>query len=205
MSFGNRAGVVTGERVGPFEGAGWRVEQAAGPHWVERASLTRLIGYLIDKHHVYARRQIAIIGASLAGLTGGREEANPGLARVRRLFKILRQEMLFHMEKEEVSLFPHIIRTETAHGLAEPQAAPYFGSMRGPVRMLMHEHDELCAMFDRIREATDDYTPPRGADADYSSLCHALRDLEADVLQLVHLEDSVLFPRALSMEQGEHP
>lgn len=195
-----------GKGVGLFEeAAGRRVGQAAGPHWVERASLTRLIGYLTDKYHVYARRQIALIGALLAELSEEQEESRPEMPRVRELFKVLRQEMLFHMEKEEVSLFPHIIRTETALGCAEPPAAPYFGSMRGPVRMLMREHEDLCGMFDEIRAATDDYTPPDGAGAGYTTLCHALRDLEADVTQLMHLEDGVLFPRALRLERGERP
>jgi len=180
-----------------------REEQTAEPCRLDLVPLTKLIGYLIDKHHVYARRQVAAVAALLAELSDAREEGRPELARVRGLFKCLRQELLFHMEKEEVSLFPHIIRTETAATGGEPQAAPDFGPMRDPVRMLMREHDELCAMLDRIRAATNDYTPPRDGPAGYRVLCQALRDLEFDLLQLIHLEDNILFPRALKLERGE--
>ena len=166
----------------------------------DSTSLTKLIGYLIDKHHVYARRQMAGIGALLAKLSAAHEQSYPELAHVRGLFKVLRQELLLHMEKEEVSLFPRIIRTETAARRDEPQAAPYSGSMRDPIRMLMHEHDGLCAMLDEIRAATNDYTPPPGACESYRTLHQSLRDLELDLLQLIYLEDSMLFPRALGME-----
>lgn len=67
--------------------------------------------------------------------------------------------------------------------------------------MLMREHDELCAMLDEIRAATNDYTPPRGACESHGALYRALRDLEFDLLQHIHLEDNVLFPRALGMER----
>jgi regulator of cell morphogenesis and NO signaling len=178
-------------------------KQVAEPCRFDQIPLTKLIAYLIDKHHVYARRQVAGISALLAELSEAHEKIRPELTRVRGLFKVLRQELLFHMEKEEVSLFPHIIRTEMAAGGDEPQANPYFGSMRDPVRMLMHEHDQLCAMLDEIRAATNDYTPPLDAGASYRTLCRALRDLEFDFLQLIHLQDNILFPRALRLESGE--
>lgn len=200
-----RISEATEETLRLLEEARRREAQIAEPCRLDLVPLTRLIGYLIDKHHVYARRQLAAIGALLAELSGAREESRTELARVRGIFKVLRQELLFHMEKEEVSLFPHIIRTETTATGGEPQTAPYFGPMRDPVRMLMREHDELCAMLDEIRAATNDYTPPGDGCASYSVLCQALRDLEFDLLQLIHLEDNVLFPRALKLERGECP
>lgn len=181
-----------------------REEQIVEPCRLDLLPLTRLIGYLIDKHHVYARRQVAAIATLLAKLSAGHEKSPPELPRVRGLFKVLRQELLFHMEKEEVSLFPQIIRTETNLCRPEPPAAPDFGPMRDPVRMLMHEHDQLCAMLDEIRAATNDYAPPLGAGASYRALCQSLRDLEFNLLQLIHLEDSVLFPRALGAEPRRH-
>ncbi|HEX6622623.1 MAG TPA: hemerythrin domain-containing protein [Pyrinomonadaceae bacterium] len=175
-----------------------RVGALRGP---DSASLTKFIGYLIDKHHVYARRQAAAIAALLARLSAAHEQCRPELARVRSLFEVLRRELLFHMEKEEVSLFPRIIQTEAAATRGEPREAAHTRSARDPIRMSMDEHDGLCAMLDEIRAATNDYAPPRGACADYRTLCRALRDLELDLLHLIYLEDRVLFPRALEMER----
>jgi regulator of cell morphogenesis and NO signaling len=176
-----------------------RVGELRGP---ESASLTKLIGYLIDKHHVYARRQAAAIVVLLAKLSAAHEQSHPELARVRSLFVLLRQELLFHMEKEEVSLFPRIIQAEAAATREEPPEATHTPPVRDPIRMLMHEHDGLCSMLDEIRAATNDYTPPAAACANYRTLCRALRDLELDLLHLIYLEDRVLFPRALGMEHG---
>src|SRR5215207_1541759 len=94
-----------------------RVGELRGP---DSASLTKFIGYLIDKHHVYARRQAAAIVALLAQLSAAHEQGQPELARVLDLFEALRRELLFHMEKEEVSLFPRIIQTEAAATRDEP-------------------------------------------------------------------------------------
>ena len=195
-------GLKTGEIVRSLEEAS-RLEARVGePRGPESASLTKLIGYLIDKHHVYARRQAAAIVVLLAKLSAAHEQSRPELARVRVLFAALRRELLFHMEKEEVSLFPRIIRAEAAATREEPQEATHAHPVRDPIRMLMHEHDGLCSMLDEIRAATNGYTPPAAACAHYRSLCRALRDLELDLLHLIYLEDRVLFPRALGMERG---
>jgi iron-sulfur cluster repair di-iron protein len=165
------------------------------------APLTKLIGYMIDRHHVYARRQAAAIGVLLADLRTQHEPAHAEPARLRPLFKALCQELLFHMEKEEVSLFPRIIRAEAAARRHERQTPPFSDSMRGTIRMLMREHDTLCAMLDEIRAATDDYTPIEPACDACRKLYRALRDLELDLLQLICLQDRVIFPRALLTEQ----
>lgn len=186
------------ERFKRVAGPAYRPEAQAGePRRFDRLPLTKLVGYLIDRHHVYARRQVAGIGALLAELSAGGESVRPELARVRRLFRALRQELLCHMEREEVSVFPHVIRAETAEGRDEEPWAAGSDPFLASVRMLMHEHDELCAMLDEIRAATDDYTPPRDACESHATLYKALRDLELDLLQHIHLEDNVLFPRAL--------
>ena len=164
-------------------------------------SLTKLIDYLINKHHVYARRQMTGIGALLDKLSAAHAQSHPELARVRGLFTALQQKLLFDMETEEASLFPHIISTEAATRLREPRAVPYFGLMRDSIRTLRHEHEGCGALLDEIRAAMNDYTPPARACASYRALCQALRDLKFDLLHQIYLEDSVLFPRVLKLER----
>jgi regulator of cell morphogenesis and NO signaling len=169
----------------------------AEPCRLDTVPVTKLIGYVIDKHHVYARRQVAAVRAALAGLSEAQEESDPRLSSVRDLFKNLRQELLFHMEKEEVSIFPRIIRAESEVGPDDAQSPPEQNPMRDSVDMLLHEHDELCGLLDEIRVATNDYTPPSDGSENHRTLYRALRELEADLLEHIHLEDSLLFPRAL--------
>jgi regulator of cell morphogenesis and NO signaling len=187
-----------GEQVSRLlEAARRREALIVEPCRLDTVPLTKLIGYVIDKHHVYARRQVAAVRALLAGLSEVQEESHPGLSRVRELFKNLRQELLFHMEKEEVSIFPRIIRAESEVGPDDSQAPPEQNPMRDSVDMLLHEHDELCGLLDEIRVATNDYTPPSDGSENHRTLYQALRELEADLLEHIHLEDSLLFPRAL--------
>ena len=178
-----------------------REAQSAEPCRLGTMPLTKLIGYVIDKHHVYARRQVAAVRTLLAGLSEAQEESYPELSRVRNLFKNLRQELLFHMEKEEVSIFPRIIRAETEVSPDYPQASSEQDPMRDAVGMLLHEHDELCGVLDELRAATNDYTPPSGGSENHRTLYMALRELEADLLEHIHLEDRLLFPRALGMQR----
>jgi regulator of cell morphogenesis and NO signaling len=188
---------TAGEQVSRLlEDARRREALIAEPCRLDTVPLTKLIGYVIDKYHVYARRQLAAVRTLLAGLSEAEEKRHPGLSRVRDLFKNLRQELLFHMEKEEVSIFPRIIRAETEVGPDDAQAPPEQTSMRDSVEMLLHEHDELCGLLDEIRVATNDYTPPGDGSENHRTLFQALRELEADLLEHIHLEDSILFPRA---------
>lgn len=189
------------EVVRPSNEAGRRGTRVTEMYELDFMPLTKLIGYVIDKHHVYARRQVAGIGALLAELSGAHETGSPELSRVRNLFKVLRQELLLHMEKEEVSIFPRIIRTEAASRPDDTQAPPEPSPMRDAVRMLLHDHDELCGLLDEMRAATNDYTPPRGGGERYVTLYQALRELETDLLEHIHLEDTLLLPRALKTAQ----
>ena len=175
--------------------------QVAEPCDPSAMPLTRLIGYVIDRHHVYARRQVAAVGALLAEFNGAHEKSHPGLARVRGVFKNLRQELLFHMEKEEVSIFPRIIRTEATPRPDDTQSPHDSSPMRDAVRMLLHDHDDLCGLLDEMRAATNDYTPPPEGVESYGALYQALRELETDMLEHIHLEDTHLFPRALKKER----
>lgn len=197
-----RLGTVR-EIIDSFDDGDGRQVQAAEPGSLLNLPLTRLIGHIIDKHHVYARRQVTAIMQLLSELSvEHRRCCPPELVRVCAIFKPLREELLFHMEKEEISLFPRIIRTETASTLDEPQAAPCSGSLSGPIKVSMNEHDELCGAFDEIRVTMHDYILPDGACPGYVKLCGSLRNLELYLLQHVHLEDSLLFPRALKAEDS---
>ena len=105
------------------------------------------------------------------------------------------------MEKEDVSIFPRTIRAETEVSTDYPQAPPEQDPMRDAVGMLLHEHDELCGLLDEIRAATNDYTPPSGGSENHHALYMALRELEADLLEHIHLEDHLLFPPALGTQR----
>jgi regulator of cell morphogenesis and NO signaling len=104
------------------------------------------------------------------------------------------------MMKEEHILFPHIIALENAVSSGRPKPRPVFGTVSNPVHMMQLEHDSAGAALKSISELTRNYTPPEEACFSYKTLFTALKEFESDLHQHVHLENNILFPRAIAME-----
>ena len=107
------------------------------------------------------------------------------------------------MMKEEMVLFPYIVRMEEAVIQNEPVLPPPFGSVQNPVAMMVHEHDSAGNALRAMRQASHGYTPPPDACVSYQTLYKALAEFEADLHQHIHLENNILFPRAIAMEQEQ--
>src|SRR5205823_1775430 len=119
----------------------------------------------------------------------------------RTTFAGLAQELTTHLMKEEMVLFPYIVRMEEAVVAGEPIIPPPFGTVRNPVAMMMREHDGAGDALQQIRRSSNDYTAPEDGCITYQTLYRALAEFEADLHQHIHLENNILFPRALNMEQ----
>ena len=109
------------------------------------------------------------------------------------------------MMKEERVLFPYIARMEAAVIQKEPILPAPFGSVQNPVSMMEHEHDSAGNALRAMREASYGYTAPGDACVTYQTLYEALADFEADLHQHIHLENNILFPRAIAMERAHSP
>jgi regulator of cell morphogenesis and NO signaling len=112
----------------------------------------------------------------------------------------LAQELGCHLLKEERILFPYIAGAERQ--LAQGGKAPdsCFGSVQNPIRMMMFEHDNAGQVLRELRQLTHNYTAPQDACISYQTLYQALAGFEADLHQHIHLENNILFPRALAIE-----
>jgi regulator of cell morphogenesis and NO signaling len=77
-----------------------------------------------------------------------------------------------------------------------------FGTVRNPIQMMMLEHDGAGYLLKKIREASSNYTIPADACISYQTLYEALEAFEKDLHQHIHLENNILFPRAVEMEAG---
>ena len=106
------------------------------------------------------------------------------------------------MMKEEMVLFPYIVRMEEAVIQRDPVLPAPFGTVKNPVAMMMHEHDAAGDALRAMREASGGYTIPRDACVSYQALYKALADFEKDLHQHIHLENNILFPRAIEMERA---
>jgi regulator of cell morphogenesis and NO signaling len=175
---------------------------AQNQHDWRREPLTDLVAHIKSTHHKYTREEITRFGPLFVKVCSVHGKNHPELVQIRTTFASLAQELTMHMMKEEMVLFPYVIRMEEAVIQHEPVLPPSFGSVQNPVSMMEHEHDSAGAALRAMREASSGYSAPPDACVSYQTLYKALAEFEADLHQHIHLENNILFPRAVAMEQG---
>lgn len=108
--------------------------------------------------------------------------------------------MLMHMQKEDQILFPYIDSLERSAASHHPLDPPFFKTVRNPIHTMMREHDSAGELVRQIRQATNDYVPPSDACTSFKAAYQELRQFEEDLHLHVHLENNILFPRAVELE-----
>lgn len=186
-----------------------KLQQAEGelagqniPDW-QSASLARLMQHIVRKHHAFVRQELPRLDVMSEKVQTRHGEAHPELAHVRSRVEELSQDLLSHMIKEEQVLFPYIARLEHEAALGNPVGACAFGSVANPIRVMTAEHDSAGTLVAEIRRLTSGYTPPENACPSYRALFFALQEFERDLHEHVHLENNILFPRALRLEESQ--
>jgi len=109
-------------------------------------------------------------------------------------------ELFAHMAKEENALFPYLVKMEAAFREGRTAPPAMFGSVEVPISRMLADHDDAGELAARIRALSADFHPPEDACSTYRALYQGLEDFERDLHQHVHLENNILFPRALEME-----
>lgn len=170
----------------------------------QTTSLTELVRYILDKHHVFTKEEMERLDALTEKVCSAHGQNHPELLNVKSLFQSLCADLKPHMFKEEQVLFPYIIRLEEAVDSKRPLMPPPFGTVRNPVRMMMFEHDTAGDLLRELREATSNYTVPSDACISYRTLYQALAAFEQDLHQHIHLENNILFPRAVELESAAY-
>jgi regulator of cell morphogenesis and NO signaling len=166
----------------------------------QQTSLVALLTYIVDMHHVFTRKELTRLEALINKVCSVHGQNHPELLKLETLFQTIKADLLPHMLKEEQVLFPYIEQLEKAVSDSQPVPRPFFGTVQNPVRMMMFEHDTVGEILAEMREVTHNYTVPPEGCMSYRTLYQALQDLEYDLHQHIHLENNLLFPRAIEME-----
>lgn len=170
----------------------------------QNSLLGDLIGHIQNTHHKYVKAEIARLRPLLDKVCNVHGLGHPELAPLRSDFHALAQDLTTHMMKEEMVLFPYIDRMEESLLSGEPILPAPFGTVENPVAKMVHEHDSAGNLLRHMRELSNGYTPPQGACTSYKTLYWALAEFERDLHLHVHLENNILFPRAIEMERENH-
>jgi regulator of cell morphogenesis and NO signaling len=157
-------------------------------------SLTELSQHIVATHHEYCRRELPRLAALAARVVQRHGDTRKELVEIQSRLAALDIDLTQHLMKEEMILFPAIAALEQ-NGMGHGQ----FTHLDGPIAVMMREHDAAGILLAEMRDLSDDFTPPAGACPTYHAYYQGLREFEADLHQHIHLENNVLFPRALEM------
>lgn len=163
--------------------------------------LSELIAHIKNTHHKFTREETTRLTALLQKVCSVHGKNHPELFEIREIFKDLTHELTTHMIKEEMVLFPYIERMEEAVIQNEAVLPAPFGTVQNPVAMMVHEHDSAGKALRVMRKASSDFTAPTDACVSYQTLYQALAAFEVDLHQHIHLENNILFPRAIALER----
>jgi regulator of cell morphogenesis and NO signaling len=163
-------------------------------------SLAGLSAHIVATHHAYVRRELprlAELARKVVNRHGGTKTELPAIQ-----FRLaqLDEELIQHLEKEETVLFPYVVSLERAIADGSPKPGGCFGSVVNPIAMMTQEHDAAGTLIAQIRGLSHNFKTPEDACPTYYAFYDGLKEFEQDLHRHIHLENNILFPRAIELE-----
>ncbi len=162
--------------------------------------LSILTDYIVNKHHNYIRKMIPVIAAHTQKVASVHGENHPETIAIAKHFSVVYKDLKQHMMKEEQMLFPFIKYLSKAEQNKSSAERPFFGTVKNPIKMMEIEHQNAGDELSGIRDLSDNYTPPDDACNTYKVCYQELKEFEEDLHQHVHLENNILFPKSILLE-----
>lgn len=159
-----------------------------------------LAEFIEKKHHRYVENRIGEIRPYLDKICQVHGRQHPELAEIRGLFAESAGELAVHMKKEELILFPFIKKMVDHQRKGESMPRPHFGKLEDPIAMMHDDHDHEGERFRKIAELSRNYSVPPDACNTYRVTLALLKEFEEDLHLHIHLENNILFPKALALE-----
>lgn len=167
-----------------------------------KASLESICNHIVETHHAYVRAELPRLEAFAEKVYSRHGDKQPELGKIRELVGSVGEDLLQHMNKEEMVLFPYVTNLERNMTSCGPRPLGCFGAVRNPIRVMMSEHDAAGDAIAKMRALSGGFTPPEWACPTYRGFYQALSEFEKDLHQHVHLENNVLFPRAIELDES---
>ncbi len=163
-------------------------------------NLDFLCDYVVNTHHKYVVKAMPLIFEYTQKVERAHGDTQPEVVEIANIFIKVMEEFNLHMMKEEKVLFPYIKELAIAKENEKPIHLPHFGSIQNPIEMMELEHDHVGELMSSIRTLSNNYTAPAGACTTYKLAYAKLQEFENDLYQHIHIENNILFPRAIELE-----
>ncbi len=169
-------------------------------------TLVFLVEYILNVHHTYVNKNLNLITEFAEKVARVHGEHSPETKEIAKLWKDVAMELTMHMKKEELQLFPYIKNLERfSKEELEEFPSSHFGTVKNPIRMMEQEHDLAGNIMKQIQLLSNNFIPPDYACNTYRVLYAKLQEFQNDLFQHIHLENNILFPKAILLEDAFTP
>ena len=162
--------------------------------------MEELVAHIVATHHAYVKRELPRLAELAQKVVRRHGEKHAELPILQSALAQLDTELTQHLAKEETILFPYIVQTERACESGGVQPSACFGTIAHPIAMMTQEHDAAGLLLAEMRRLSCDFTTPEDACPTFHAFYDGLREFEQDLHQHIHLENNILFPRAIALE-----
>lgn len=163
-----------------------------------------LADYVVQKHHKYVENSIPVLKQNLLKLCDVHGKNHPELFKVTEAFNALADDLVVHMKKEELMLFPFIKKLKISKENDESMPSAVFNSVENPIQMMQHDHSFEGDLIQSLKQLTNDYSTPSDACTTYKVTYAKLKEFQNDMFLHIHLENNIMFPKALELEKSFH-
>lgn len=183
------------------------VVEAAGREQLNKAnldkiSLKELKDHIINEHHKFLKKELPRLKSLREKVYQAHQQKHgPMLENLGRIFQKLSTDIEMHLAKEEQILFPAIEQIENHIKQGGPEPEIHCGSITNPINQMEYEHEVAGGLLAEIRKNTSEYEPPADACESFKALYDGLRELEDNLHEHIHLENNILFPKAVKLEE----
>ena len=167
----------------------------------DKLSPAELVSFIKATHHTYVRQKLPIITARTEKVANRHGDLHPALRVIEEKWKLVAEDLIGHMLKEEHILFPFVEKVQRYFSSDGTFELPVEEFISNPIREMEREHEHAGDIMAGIRELSNNYQPPEEACPTWRLMLSELKEFEEDLHRHVHLENFLLFPKALEMEK----
>lgn len=160
-----------------------------------------LADYIVNVHHQFLYKNLPEVRYFVDKVYHKHQERFAYLTELFELYNEMEADLVAHLPKEENVLFPYIKQLVEGLRTHNLPATLGFGTVNNPIHVMLSEHDEVGSILHRMREITSNYTAPEDACNSHLVMIDKLKDLDQDLIQHIHLENNILFPKVIALEE----
>lgn len=165
-------------------------------------SIDFLLDFILNVHHDYLKKSLPVVEKYIMTFVEGHSPKFPFLSDLKSEFDKLNAVMLPKLQEEEDIIFPYIRQIAHAYQNTEPYARLLVRTLRKPLEtMMLHNQEFTNHIFSELSRLTNQYSLPADSCATQQVLYKKLQELDKDLSQHIYLENKVLYPKTIAMEQ----